>query len=532
MAAPSYTTDLNDICLMETGDSFEEFNGYALGDNAALETDWYLQGSSCASDEANNKTGVGHSIGFDYGSTITFNSGDVFLGWIMCMAGNAMDTFANGGYRVLMGSSTSVFYGWYVGGRDFGRNPYGGWVNVAVDPTATPQDTGNGTPTTWQHFGVAFKMTSGISKGRPLCADAFRYGRAELILTAGDLSNGYATFTGAAAQNDASANRWGLLQSEGTGFLWKGLLTLGTSGTAVDMRDSNVNVTIDDCPRTYAAFNRIEVNNSGSNVEWTGVNFVALNASGVSIGQFEMIDNAVVDLDGCSFTDMSTFIFQSNAIVNGTTFRRCGQVTQGGADFDGCLFDQSAAAVALLVSNPNNVDDCRFVSDGTGHAIELTSACAGNSYTAVDWFVSGYASSNGSTGNEVIYNNSGGAVTINVDGGSGATALTYRNGTGASTSIVASFSYTVKGLEQNTEVTFVTAGTSTELFHVENATTSDGDGKYQVTYSHSGGATVDVLIHHVNYKPDISNILGVTLPSANAEVKVQMFADENYFNPT
>ena len=30
-------------------------------------------------------------------------------------------------------------------------------------------------------------------------------------------------------------------------------------------------------------------------------------------------------------------------------------------------------------------------------------------------------------------------------------------------------------------------------------------GKYQITYSHSGGATVDILIHHIDYKPDISN---------------------------
>ncbi len=68
MSAPVYNTDLQTICLMESGDTFEEFTGYTLGDGAVLETDWYIQGSSCASDENNNKTGVGHSIGYDYGS--------------------------------------------------------------------------------------------------------------------------------------------------------------------------------------------------------------------------------------------------------------------------------------------------------------------------------------------------------------------------------------------------------------------------------------------------------------------------------
>jgi hypothetical protein len=69
------------------------------------------------------------------------------------------------------------------------------------------------------------------------------------------------------------------------------------------------------------------------------------------------------------------------------------------------------------------------------------------------------------------------------------------------------------------------------LHHTESAVTSDGDGKYQITYSHGGGASVDVLIHHIDYKPDISNIYGLTLPGNNSSAKVNMFADENYENP-
>ena len=53
MAVATYNTDLGDICLCESGDSFEEFTGYTLGDNADLEGDWYIQGSYCASDENN-----------------------------------------------------------------------------------------------------------------------------------------------------------------------------------------------------------------------------------------------------------------------------------------------------------------------------------------------------------------------------------------------------------------------------------------------------------------------------------------------
>jgi hypothetical protein len=376
---------------------------------------------------------------------------------------------------------------------------------------------------------------STISKGEVHGVDVIRYGRGELIIEYGEVAD-YGTFVGLALKNDNNEvtngyNRWGLFQGIPGGYLWKGLQSFGNSTNPCDFRDSNRNITIDDTPKTYVAFNRIEISNVSSRVDWTGINITAVNALGLSIGQFEMIDNATVNFLNCVFTDMSTWIFQSNATLNGVTWRRCALVTQGAGDFDNCIFDESPAAVALLVDNPDNIDNCTFNSDGNGHAIELTTDCAGNSYTLTDFWVNGYAASDGSTGDEAIFNDSGGEVTLNIDGGSGVSNISVRNGSGASTILVADYSFTVTGLELNTEVTIVTAGTTTVLFNVENATTSDGDGKYQVSYSHSGGASVDVLIHHIDYLPDISNIYGLTLPSANSSAKVSMFDDPNYENP-
>ena len=397
---------------------------------------------------------------------------------------------------------------------------------MMADPTKTADDVyGGGHGGAYQFFGSGLNLLVGISRGAPHGVDAIRYGRGELIIEFGQAAN-YGTFPGIAAQNDNQSYRWGLFQEEGIGYLWKGLMSFGNATNPCDFRDSNRNITIDDTPATYAAFNRIEVNNSSSRVDWTGINIVALNAAGLSIGQFEAIANADINWVGCSFTDMGTFIFQALSTISSTTFRRCGLVTQGGGDFDDNIFAESPAAVALLVSNLDNIDGCSFASDGTGHAMELTSAHAGNSYTLTGCTYTGYGLDD--TTDAVIYNNSGGAVTINIDGGDTPTVL---NGSGASTTIVAEYTFTVTGLELNTEVTFVTAGTTTVLYNVENASTSDGDGKYQVTYTHGGGETVDILIHHINYKPDISNIYGLSLPSVNASAKVAMFVDENYENP-
>ena len=127
MAAAIYTTDLQLITDAESGDSWAELSGWAQGDVAAEgETDYYIQGSSCASSDFNNKTGL-HSNVVDYGSNINFAPGDCAFVWHVILPGNAMETYANGGLVGFIGASTTNFNGWDVGGSDYGRNPYGGW---------------------------------------------------------------------------------------------------------------------------------------------------------------------------------------------------------------------------------------------------------------------------------------------------------------------------------------------------------------------------------------------------------------------
>jgi len=475
---------------MESGDSFEEFTGYTLGDGADLETDWYLQGNSCASDEANNKSGVGHSIGFDYGSNITFSTDDYFFGWMFCMMPNATDTFANGGYRVLMGTSLGDYKGWKVGGSNFGRNPYGGWMNVAVDPTFT-HDYSNGTlPTTqFRYFAAAYVLVNTTLKGRPICADAYRYGRGELIIELGDGTNGYGTFSGISTENDGTSNRWGLLQEIPGGYLWKGLMSFGNATNLCDFRDANVAITIDDTPRTNSAFNRIEVNNASSRVDWLAVNISAPNTSVsgsvLAKGEFEAVDNATINKTSCVFTDMSTFIYQSNSTIADTIYRRCGQVTQGGASLTGCIFDESSAATALVVSAISGVTDNLFNSDGTGHAIDI-----GNITTtqAITWdntesgYVGGVAGSpitTGTSGNETILCNvsSGETLTINVAGGA-STPSVKNDGTGDVNVVAGQVSFSLTNVVSGSTFTLDGAFTTDTPSGTYNGT---GDNVIQMT---------------------------------------------------
>lgn len=294
-------------------------------------------------------------------------------------------------------------------------------------------DNLTGAPTTTaQYFGAAAVLSgaSAVSKGNPLGIDVLRYGRGESRIADGSTADGYATFTGFAATNDSISNRWGLIQAIDGGYLVQGLVIFGYS-TAVDFRDSNTSILIANTEKTVSSFNAFEVRQALSRVDLTNISFLALGTA--SRGNFITTDNADINIAGCSFTKMGTFSFQSNSTILTSTFRQCDLITQSGATFTGCTFDSTRASAAVLASNVTTMSGCTFISDGSSHAIEISSA---GSHDLTDHTFTGYASTDGSTGNEVIYNNSGGAVTLNSSGNTG--TISIRNGTNASTTIVQS----------------------------------------------------------------------------------------------
>jgi hypothetical protein len=549
MATPSFTTDLTTLNDAEASETLYEMTGYTQGGTPVAQDPVYpIQGTYCFVANQKNKTGL-QSIAFDYGSGVTINTGECIFVWQVMLAGDAIESFTNGGYRMLAGDDATNFKGWKTGGNDFARNPYGGWQNVAVDPTFTPDYTG-GSQTTWQYFASGINMTKTIQKGDLHGMDVTRVGRGEFIVSGGSPGggDGYCTFAGMAAANDGQTARWGLFQEQAGGYLWKGLMSIGHTDNqppaSATFIDSNVNVNIDITPRTYAAFNKIEIKNAYTIVDWTGVNFSSLDAAGLSPGWMEVVDNADVTLDTCTFTDMNpssgtnAFILKSNSTINSTTFRRCGRVLQNGAVFDGCIFEESPASASMYISNLDNIDNCDFTSDGSNHAMVLSPAHAGNSYILTGCTYTGYAATSGSTGNEVIFNDSHGAVTINVAGGD---APTIRNGVDATTSVILAVTHTLTGLVSGSEVTYMLDGSvpsagGSEVFHVENANTDDGLGnspptmKTEYAYNYVSDRTVDIYVHKVEY--EWLSLDNIVLDENNATIPIQQQLDRNYNNPT
>lgn len=521
MAAPSYTTDLQTFDLAEDSGSWLEFTGMSAGGAPAEDDeDNEIQGIYLTSQTANT-TGV-ISVGKLLSTGVTLSTGEVFLVWHQLSSPGAMDTYANGGLRIVVGTDAANWKSWSVGGKLVPPNPYGGWQNNPVDPTVS-YDYSYGTPptTTYYAAGSACNLTADIFKGNPHQCDAIRYGRAEARMNGGDTS-GYATFAGFSAINDANDatdgyNRWGLLQEIMGGYLWKGLMTLGYT-SAVDFRDSNKNIFVQDTRKVASGFNKIEVRQAGSRVDWTGISIASLGTT--SKGMFEAVDNADINFDSCTFTDMDTFVFQSNSTVLSTIFRRCGQVTAGGATFTGCKFENSTAAASVLATTTTPVTDCTFISDGSNHAIQLTST---GEYSLTGHSFTDYAESDGDTGNEVIYNNSGGSVTLNASENSG--TISVRNGSGASTTVNETVNVTITANVSlvGAEVRIYDLDTTPPDYGTELAGT-ESNGTPGYIYAGTGGNGIMIQILKDGY---VEYTSAYTMPSINGDLYILLQPDVN-----
>jgi hypothetical protein len=522
MAVPSYITDLTDIYL--DTDNFTVVGG---GRVTAAETDDFIQGNNCWSHDpfsSGTEGGV-----YDTVTAETITADDAVFIWMKCDVAATIAAHASGGMAALIGDAATALKVYYVRGSD--DYQYGGWICVPVDPTITPSANIGSPSGVWDHFGVQWYVPStGASKGYPMKIDAMRHGR-QIEVTAGEVANP-ATWTALAAHDATSTRQWGICQPNAAGVELQGIIYWGTATTACHFDDSSGETTLlIDTEWTSTDFTKIIIDHASTVFNMDGRTIKALGTN--NPGQL-IFNNAstVSALKNNNFDSIGITTLRAGVTSTSNKWKAAGTVTQNGATLTTCTFDKPSGTVGLLVDDLDLVDGCVFNSGGTGHAVDLGTYAADDS---IGWgnTDSGYALQAGTAGNRTILCNVPSGVTLTINVGTGASTPTYYNEAGSpgTVTVVSSFDHVLTGLELGTEVTYVTADTNTELFHVESASVSDGDGKYKTTYQHGGGASVDILIMHNSYKPEISNIYGITLPSSDTSVKVQMFLDENYIAP-
>jgi hypothetical protein len=441
MAAPSYVTDL--VTIDDGTGTFTEPTGATLGTIAANDTDNFVQGNSCNS----KTTGASGApalagLGFQAASPQTIASPNAFYAWVFVGGGGLIDSYANGGIRLLIGNTSANYRYWYVDGNDF--FPYIGWECIAIETdNAVVAATGSqGSPSsTKQDFGVIFNCKINIGKGNPMAVDAVRWGRT-ITVTLGD-SGGYATFAGIAAYNDSINNRFGQFQGISGGYQLQGRLLFGvTGGNAVDSRDSNVSIVTAISRKVAASFNSIEIQNASSNIAWDAIVWSALGT--VSRGTLIVTDNATVSITNSAFTNLSTFALLSNTVFTGNTMRGCDTVTGAGANLSGSKFlvpivaaDTSAVVWNVNTDTDGKFDGCTFSKGANAHhAIELGTS-APTSITLRNVNFSGFTNSVGDSAAPIHVKATEGTVTITVIGCTGISASGYKSA-GATVNIVSS----------------------------------------------------------------------------------------------
>jgi hypothetical protein len=523
MTAPSYTEDLTDL----TNGTGDEASGWAESTNvnwqagasiAYQDNEYpYIQGSYAVTEQT-KKTGVATLIANNGGGTGGHGTDGAYFLWMNFSSPFNVDTYANGGFRVLVGSGLGDFYAWDVGGKDKGRYPFGGWQCFAVNTSETPDDTVGSPTATEQYVGGAVNVATGISKGQVHQVDMIRYGRGSSIFEYGEAAD-YCTIAGFAAQNDTTSYMWGLIQDIGGVYLYKGKMTLGTGSNAVDFRDSGVLILIDDTPKCTANFNTIEVNNASSRVDMENFVFKALGTQ--SPGRWVTNANADLNIESCQFLEMGAFTLGgSGSEFLNCLFQSCGLITVAGGKLNGSkvLTSSVTSGGAIdwdLATDPDGYLDDMEVSKGSGthHAINFGAAVPAT-MTIRGCTFTGFNAADNNDDSTFYFEDTGGTITLNCVNCSG--NVTYKSA--GATIVIVSDPVTVK----------VTA-VDTDGVEVENARVfakaKDGTGPFPfeetVTIANSG---VTATVTHTGHGMASNDYVNIDL-SGSADWKTHLLND-------
>lgn len=197
-------------------------------------------------------------------------------------------------------------------------------------------------------------------------------------------------------------------------------------------------------------------------------------------------------------------------------FTDCATITQNSATITNSKFKNSKITSATL-ADMDNISNCQFTSSGTGYAIEVSGSASTITFTGNTF--TGYASSDGSTGNEAIYVNiATGTVTINVSGGSTPSIRTA----GATVVVNNSVTLTLTGLVSGSDIVILTAGTTTERVNVD----ANSGSSYGFQYNYTASDYVDICVYKQGYVPYV--VRNYLLSNSSTSLPVTQVVDRNF----
>jgi hypothetical protein len=488
----------------------------------------------------------------------TTESGQLIYVWGNFLAASLLNTQAANGFGICLSSGAPSLSNYSLFTYYGSDNYAGGWVRMILDPTKT-RSGGAGTLNTSNitHIGVFADVGGTTARFDNLILDACDVGNGLIVTGTSTLGLFNELVTNEATQ------RYGVIRSlndSNTSIEIAGTVTLGdTTAAASTITDEDSKIfaaeplyyqggVVDAVPLTFAGIN--VVGGAGTNSLSLGQPVSATGGrNGISIVGNDSYNFGIDFSDGnvetgnwygCSFENLTGTLsfdaaahnFKGNSIsgcagmsfVAASTASECSFVSSApitlgtGAALDQCIVTESTGAQAVTTENLNNLTACSFTRGSGGHAVKLTSLGTGSMIW--DCKGTGYAASNGSTGQETIWVDVG-SGTLDISVSSNGTTPTIRT-TGATVNVIENqVTLTLTGLQANSEVRIYSAGTTTELAGIENSGTT-----FQYTYTYQASTFVDIVVHSINYV--YFRAANFELGASNASFPVSQIFDRNY----
>lgn len=530
MAAPTYSVDFTDITLAEDTAGWAR---HGISGNPGLGADFSQQGNFCIDKQVSNGSG---GIYFNTGAGVTIPIGAHVWVWHFAATPGITQTIQNKGASVYIGTGTSAVCEYHIGGND----TYGAAGRVArcypVDyrvrsqSSVAPYRTVTGTPgANPSLFGGG--LTTTATARTNLGIDAIRYGTGAYItggelVVAGDASDNPGTFAGYQSVNDSVSNRWGILTLVGGSYELQGKFAIGQNNTGVAtlcrFTDADTNIVLADTPHSSTDFTQIIVDHASTVCILSNISITALGTH--NSGRFVVTANdPIVTITGGTWTGMGAATLQGNTTLTGVALRQMGQIAQNGATLNACTVDSTTATAAILASDLSVISACSFTMGAASHAVEITTPGV---YTFVGNKFFGFGAS--STPSAAIYNNSGGAVTLNVTGGGD--TPTIRNGTGATTTVNNNVSVTLNGLRDATEVRVMSSDNQVIFDGIEEVTAGTTDDR-SFTFALAAGTVVNIAVFNTGYiLPPNNRIENFVIPNNDTAIPIAQIEDRTYRN--
>lgn len=400
--------------------------------NGGVETEVFYQGAGAIGSKAGTGTTryihTGTARNFSSGGA---NEGDHIIVILASLTPGKLDTLANGGLRLIAGTSATVYGEWFVDGSDtkpattlflpYIRDPASDFDAVTAGLTLT------GNPaqlSAADAFGGGFDSTSGIMGNfNNALVDQITIGTGlRGTGVGGDLAEWIT------ADEGTVGNRYGWLTTREGVVYFQGKMYFGSSGASYAFADTDKIIIFPDV-QVASDFFEIIVENASSDVEFDGFTIQAAGTPKVALtyisGTWDIlnstIDGARVITGGSGFTIDGTKVTNSGQIdLNGMTLTES-TVTNS--------TDTSAAVLVNGVSDLTNVSGVNFVNNTNGHSIQIT---APGVYTFDALTFSGGGLAGTSTAD--VENTSLGLVTINIING-GSTPTITNTGVGSTTDV-------------------------------------------------------------------------------------------------